>query len=51
MRGAQVFKKFRTLFRILDARRVLQAEGPQILGTTVQNLVTWAAWCPDICAL
>jgi len=25
----------------------LQAEGPQILGTTVDNLV---AWCPEICA-
>jgi len=54
MLGAQIFKKFGTLFKILGARRVthsrLQAEGPQILGTTVQNSVTWAAWCPDICA-
>jgi hypothetical protein len=41
--GAQIFKKSRNHVKILGAQRVtlskFHAEDPQLLGTTVQNLV------------
>lgn len=43
--GVQIFQKCKRQFKILGTRRVIWSrfytEEPQILGTIVQNLVTW----------
>lgn len=50
-RGVQVLKKkSRSHLKILDTRKVMWgkfcADDWQILGTTLQNLVTMVTWCP-----
>jgi len=48
MQGAQILQKFRSHHRIVGASGVTcsksHTENPQILGTTVQNLVAQATW-------
>jgi len=50
VREAQVFQKSRSYFRILGTRRVIfskfLSEDPQVLGTTIQNLITCMTWHP-----
>jgi len=45
----QIFQKPTSHLKIPGTRRLtcgeFQTENPQILGTTLQNLVTWAMWC------
>jgi hypothetical protein len=48
IRGAQVFQKSRSYFKIMGTIRVtfckFHTEDPQVLGTTIQNLVTRMTW-------
>ena len=48
-RGPQIFQKSRGYFKILGTRRVtcskFHTDDPQILGITIQNLVTHMTWC------
>ena len=43
-RGAKTSHKSRSSLKIVGARSKFHTEDPQILGTTVQNLVTRTAW-------
>jgi len=49
-RGAKIFLKSMSHFKFLDPRKVkwgkFHTEDPQILGTTVPNLVATATWDP-----
>jgi hypothetical protein len=48
IRGAQIFQKSGCHQKVLGTRRVIRStfhsEHPQILGTTVQNLVATVTW-------
>jgi hypothetical protein len=49
-KGPQIFQRYRHYLKILGTERLTRSkfhsEDPQILGATVQNLVTW-----DLCPL
>lgn len=55
-RVAQIFQKCRSHLEIIDARRMMwsefHTEYPLVLGTTLQNLVTWVIpGIQDLCTL
>jgi hypothetical protein len=51
-RNDQIFQKCRSHLKILGASRMTRSkfhtEDPQILGVTVENLVTRATWCTEL---